>query len=107
FDRRVPPAAYATFDEWRRATQAYQATVVKHQVETLRRLKYRPAGGFCQFCFADAHPAVTWAVLDHRRVPKAAHASLVEACAPVIVVADRPAASYAPGDAISLDVHVV
>jgi beta-mannosidase len=107
FDRIVPPADYATFDEWRRATQRYQATVIKHHVETLRRLKYRPTGGFCQFSFADGHPAVTWSVLDHERVPKAGHVALKEACAPVIVVADRPAAIYAPGDALALDVHVV
>ena len=44
FDRHVPPADYATFDEWRAATQAYQATVVRRHIETLRRLKYRPDG---------------------------------------------------------------
>jgi beta-mannosidase len=107
FDRYVPPADYATFDEWRRATQQYQATVVKHHVETLRRLKYRPTGGFCQFAFADAHPSVTWSVLDHERVPKAGFDALRDACRPVIVVADRPKESYAPGEALALDVHVV
>jgi beta-mannosidase len=107
FERHVAPGECATFDEWRRATQDYQATVIKHHVETLRRLKYRPTGGFCQFCFADGHPAVTWSVLDHERVPKAGHLALKEACAPVIVVADRPAAAYAPGDPLALDVHVV
>src|SRR5439155_4940736 len=60
FDRYVPPADFRTYEEWRDATQAYQATVIKHHVETLRRLKYRPTGGFCQFAFADAHPPVTW-----------------------------------------------
>jgi beta-mannosidase len=107
FDRHVPPAAFASFDAWRDATQAYQATVVKHHVETLRRLKYRPTGGFAHFCFADAHPAVTWSVLGHDRAPKAGYHALAAACAPVIVVADRPAASYRPGDALALDVHVV
>ena len=29
---------------WRAATQAYQATVMRHHVEALRRLKYRPDG---------------------------------------------------------------
>ncbi|MBV9284891.1 MAG: hypothetical protein JO176_09760 [Acidimicrobiia bacterium] len=107
FDRYVPPADYDTFDEWRRATQEYQATVVKHHVETLRRLKYRPTGGFCQFAFADAHPSVTWSVLDHERVPKPSFAALHDACRPVIVVADRPRARYTPGEAVALDVHVV
>jgi beta-mannosidase len=107
FDRHVPPAAAATFEDWREATQAYQATLIKHHVETLRRLKYRPTGGFAHFCFADAHPAVTWSVLGHDRAPKQGYHALAAACAPVIVVADRPAPSYAPGEAIALDVHVV
>ena len=45
FDRHVPPADFATYDEWKDATRAYQARVVRYHVETLRRLKYhRPAG---------------------------------------------------------------
>jgi beta-mannosidase len=107
FDRRVPPAEHATFEAWQAATQRYQAEVVKHHVETLRRLKYRPAGGFAQFCFADAHPAVSWSVLDHQRTPKLALAALREACRPVIVVADRLPAVVRPGDPLGLDIHVV
>ncbi|HSS10828.1 MAG TPA: hypothetical protein VLL25_13145 [Acidimicrobiales bacterium] len=107
FDRYVPPADYVTFEAWRDATQAYQATVIRHHVETLRRLKYHPTGGFCQFSFADGQPAVTWSVLDHERNPKAGYEALAAACAPVIVVADRPAVSYGPGDEVALDVHVV
>lgn len=107
FERYVPPSDYKTFDDWRDATQAYQAIVLKHHIETLRRLKYRPAGGFAAFLWADAHPAVTWSVLGHDRQPKAGYDALVAACAPVIVVADRPADAYAPGGAIDLDIHVV
>ncbi len=107
FDRYVAPADYATFEEWRQATQAYQATVVKHHVETLRRLKYRPTGGFCLFALADGHPGVTWAVLDHERRPKAGYHALVDACRPVIVVAERLPATAKPGDHLALDVHVV
>lgn len=107
FDRHVPPGAYATFDDWRAATQAYQATVIKHHVETLRRLKYRPTGGFAQFCFADGHPAVTWSVLGHDRAAKAGFHALAEACRPVIVVADRPPALLTPGEPLALDVHVI
>jgi len=107
FDRYVPPDAHATFDDWRAATQAYQATVVRRQIEALRRIKYRPTGGFAQFCFADGHPAVTWSVLGHDRAPKPAFEALREACRPVIVVADRLPATVAPGDALALDVHVI
>ena len=107
FDEHVPPAEHVTFRSWQAATQAYQATLIKHHVETLRRLKYRPTGGFAQFCFADGHPAVTWSVLDHERVPKAGYEALKAACRPVVVVADRPPATVEPGEALALDVHVV
>lgn len=106
-ERRVPAAGHATFADWRAATQAYQATVVRHHVEELRRLKYRPTGGFCQFLLTDAQPAISWSVLDHDRVAKAGYEALTEACRPVIVVADRLPATVAPGDALDLDVHVV
>lgn len=107
FDQRVPPAEHASFDGWRRATQEYQATVIRRQVEALRRIKYRPTGGFAQFCFADGHPAITWSVLGHDRSPKLGYEALQAACRPVIVVADRPPAVVAPGEALALDVHVV
>jgi beta-mannosidase len=109
FDRHVPPAAFPTFETWKEATQAYQAELVKGHVEVLRRLKYRPTGGFCQFSLVDAldHPAVTWSVLDHERGPKAGHAALAAACRPVLVTVDRPPATVRPGQALALDVHVV
>ena len=105
-DRFVPRDGH-TYESWKQATQEYQATVVRHHVETLRRLKYRPTGGFAQFCFADGHPAITWSVLDHERRPKLAYHALAAACRPVIVVADRLPARVRPGDALALDVHVV
>jgi beta-mannosidase len=107
FDNLVPPASFATFEAWRDATQDYQASLIKQQVETLRRLKFRPTGGFAVFCLNDSQPAVTWSLLDHERVPKAAFAALKKACAPVLVVADWPAPSYSPGSVLSVDVHVV
>ena len=107
FDLRVPPAQYPTFEAWREATQVYQARLLQAQVEALRRLRSGPAGGFAVFCLSDAQPAISSAVLDHERKPKAAYAALRAACAPVLVVADWPAASYAPRSALVIDVHVV
>lgn len=107
FERYVPPAEHATFDGWRQATQTYQAELVRHHVEALRRLKYRPTGGFAVFLLADAHPAVSWALLGHDRAPKAAADALRAACRPVIVVADRLPADPVPGQPLELDVHVV
>lgn len=107
FDERVPPSAFDSFEEWKVATQIHQADVLRHHIETLRRLKYSPTGGFCMFAFNDAMPMVSWSVLDHRRAPKLGYTALAEACRPVIVVADRPAATVRPGERVVLDVHVV
>ncbi len=109
FDRHVPPAAFASFDAWRDATQTYQAEVLRRHIEEFRRIKYRPNGGFCLFSLADAldHPAVTWAMLGHDRSPKRAYDAVTDACRAVIVTCDRPPAAVAVGDAFRLDVHVV
>jgi beta-mannosidase len=107
FDKYVPPADHATFDAWRDATQRYQALIIDRHIRELRRIKYRPNGGFALFAFADAAPLISWAVLDHARVPKIGYEALRAACAPVIVVADRLPASVRPGDAFTVDVHVV
>jgi beta-mannosidase len=88
FRRFVPPDEYATFDDWRAATQAYQAALIQLQIEDLRRLRHRPTGGFLQFCFADGHPGVTWSVLDHDRQPKAGHEALAAACRTVLPMLD-------------------
>ena len=106
-ERHVPASAWPTFTGWRDATQRHQARVVRRTAEELRRLKYRPTGGFAQFLFADAAAGITWSVLDHERRPKPAHRALREACRPVIVVADRLPAAVAGGDPLALDVHVV
>ncbi len=106
-ERYVPAASYETFELWRNATQRYQADLLRHHIETLRRLKYRPAGGFCLFMLNDASPVISWSILDHHRVPKLAYDAVTEACRPVIVVADRLAPAVTPGDCIAVDVHVV
>jgi beta-mannosidase len=107
FDLRVPPEQFATFDEWRHATQVYQAELLRHHIELIRRLKYHPAGGFALFSFNDPGPVVSFSVLDHERVPKIAYDVVKRACMPVVVLADRPPDFVAPGDDLSLDVHAV
>ena len=107
FEQHVPPHRYPTFESWRDATQQYQAELLRHHIESLRRLKYRPTGGFCFLTLNDAQPSVSWSVLDHERHPKAAYGAIIEACRPVIVVAERPPAEVVAGDTVALDVHVV
>ena len=107
FERYVPPEAFGTFEEWAAATRRYQADLVRFHVETLRRLKYSPTGGFAVFAFADATPGITWSLLSADRVPKDAYGALRAVCAPVIATADRLPDHVHPGEPIEVQVHVV
>ncbi len=80
---------------------------MRFAIETLRRLKYRPTGGFAQFTFADSAPGVTFSLLDADRRPKEAFDALVAACRPVIVVADRLPGHLHGDEALAIDVHAV
>ncbi|MFK7918705.1 MAG: glycoside hydrolase family 2 protein [Ilumatobacter sp.] len=102
-----PPDASADFDTWRKVTQHYQSHVLKVQIETLRRLKYRPTGGFCFSALADPSPNVSGSVLDHERSEKDAYSTVRDACRPVIVVSDLPPDWINPGDLLALDLHLV
>ena len=109
FERTTPAHDYLSFEAWKAATQAYQSTLLRRQIEEIRRIKYRPNGGFAFFSLADPidHPAVSWSVLGHDRQPKSAFEAVQEACRPVIVTMDRPPEVVAVGDALIFDVHAV
>ena len=106
-ESQFPPSDFATFDDWRSTLQEYQSYVLRVQVETLRRLKYRPTGGFCFSSLADPAPNVSASILDHERTPKDAYVTVQAACAAVIIVADLPPDWVNPGDTLHLDVHIV
>ena len=105
--RQVPPDRHRTLAGWAAEAQAHQAEVVATLVETLRRLKYRPTGGFAAFALADPVPGVTAALLDHERRPKPAWDAFVAACAPVVAVLDQLPPVVHPGTRAHLDLHVV
>lgn len=103
----VPPQRFATYEEWRLATQMYQAELIKHHVERLRTLKYRPTGGFNVQSLNESMPMISYGVLDHQRVPKLSYTALAEACRPVIVVATPLPPVLVEGSALHLEIHVV
>jgi beta-mannosidase len=106
-DRHIPIRAFERFEDWAAATRQHQADVVRFTVETLRRLKYRPTGGFALFSFADSLPGITFSVLSSDRVPKDAYLALRDVCAPVVVVADRLPDHVHPDEPLAVQVHVV
>lgn len=103
----TPRADHVSFDSWRDATQQYQAELLRHHIESLRRLKYRPTGGFCIDRWNDPGPTVSTSVIDHAHRAKAALRHVIDACRPVIVVAERLPDRLAVGSAVTLEVHVV
>ena len=107
FERLFPPSDFSSFEEWSDTTQQYQAHVLKVQIEALRRLKYRPTGGFCFSSLNDAAPAISSSILDADRVPKLACDAVQAACAPVLVTTDPLPGAVSPGERLDLDVHVV
>ena len=110
---RFVTAFGASSDPLDPASAAAQAEVVKITVETLRRLMYKPTGGFCLHALADIGPAdgtgsaPGLGVLDHRRRPKPAWDALVGACRDLIVVSDPLPNPVRLGDRLDLAVHVV
>jgi beta-mannosidase len=105
--RRIPPDDHPDPAGWRAATRAAQADLLRTQIEILRRVKYRPTGGFTFSQLADGRPDVGAGVLDLDRAPKPAHAAVAAACAPLIATATPLAAELRPGEAVDLDIHVV
>ncbi len=70
-------------DSWIRASQDYQAKVIRFAADRLRLQKYNPVSGIFQFQFVDPWPSVGWGVLDHLRRPKAGFAAMTMAYGPV------------------------
>lgn len=105
--RRFPPAEFATFEGWAAATRHYQARLLARQIVTLRRLKYRPVGGFCFSWLADPGPLVSPSVLDDRRVPKPAFDAVRDACAPVLATGEPLGDFVTVGDHLSVPIHVI
>ena len=105
--RRFPPADRSGPAEWAADTLRHQDRLLRVQIEALRRRKYRPTGGFTLDRLLDGAPAVSGALVDHRRAHKPAYATVADACAPTIVIADPPLESIAPRSTVLVQVMVV
>ena len=107
FENYQPRRAYSDGQTWARATQMYQADLIRSQIDTMRRLKYRPAGGFCLTSLFDAEPSGGFGILDHDRNPKPSYEAVVDACRPVVVIADQLPGTTSSGKELSIAVHAV
>jgi beta-mannosidase len=82
------PSQYASLAEYVKESQAYQAFYARYTIDQWRRRKFQPVGGYAHYLFTDGWPAITWAVLDYYRLPKAAYRALAQASSPAHVCID-------------------
>jgi beta-mannosidase len=106
-DDQVPPARFTDENGWRQAMDEHQADVARRWIEHLRRVRYRPTGGFCLRAWNDHSATSSWGVHDHTGHARPVLAAVIESCAPVVVIGDRLPLSLAPGARLRLGVHVV
>lgn len=104
---RLPPDAFDSAADWHRATHNYQSLLIRTHLETLRRLKYRPTGGFVVAHLADLRDVLSPALIDHTGAHKLAFATMRSVVAPVLVTLDPwPGCAHA-GDHLDLAVHLI
>ena len=106
-DDQVPPTRFSDATSWCRAMDAHQADVARRWIEHLRRLRYRPTGGFCLWAWNDHVSTSSWGVVDHLGRPRPVLEAVRETSRPVIVVGDRLPVSLRPGSQMRMGVHVV
>jgi beta-mannosidase len=103
----VPWRAAGSLAEVIELTQEYQVLINRFYIDRLRFHKYRPTGGIVPFLFVDAHPAVTWSVIDYWRVPKRSYYALQQAFRPqyaFCLIEPRP---HTVGEAVELPIYAV
>ena len=103
----APPERTSDGPAWAETTRQAQADVLRTTIETLRKVKYRPTGGFCVFYLADPGPAGGFGVFDSDRRAKPALRALTDACRPVIVVGEPLPTSVGVGKVYEIAIHVV
>ena len=79
-----PPSAHPSRDAYVRASQEYQAHLLRFAIDRFRRQKFAHCGGVLLFQLVDSFPAITAAIIDQARRPKRGYRVVADAFAPVI-----------------------
>jgi len=73
------PSGHQTLDDYSRASQAYQAKLIRYTAEHLRTRKFESCWGAFVYHLVDPFPGIGFGVLDGTRRPKVALEALTEA----------------------------
>jgi beta-mannosidase len=94
-------------DEFIEASQRAQAHALQIAIEHYRRAKARGNGGVLIWQLNEPWPAISWALIDYYRRPKAAYAVVRRLMNPVLVSLEYPLRRYRAGDELSIVIWVV
>jgi beta-mannosidase len=89
------------------ASQRAQACALQIAVEHYRRAKARGGGGVLIWQLNEPWPAISWALVDFYRRPKAAYAVVKRLMSPVLVSLEYPLRRYAAGDELDIAIWLV
>lgn len=102
---------FPTDEQWHlfraQSADAAAALALRRDIETLRRIKYTPSGGFCFPGLRDDSLLTSGGALDASDVAQPSFYALVDACRPVIVVGAGLPATVSAGQCVSFAIHVV
>ena len=85
-----PPSTHPSRDACVRASQEYQAHLLRFAIDRFRRQKFAHCGGVLLFQLVDSFPAITASIVDHARRPKRAYRAVAEAFTPLLLTIDLP-----------------
>jgi beta-mannosidase len=85
-----PPSTHPSRDACVRASQEYQAHLLRFAIDRFRRQKFAHCGGVLLFQLVDNFPAISSAIVDHARRPKRAYRAVADAFAPLFLTIDLP-----------------
>ena len=85
-----PPSAHPSRDAYVRASQEYQAHLLRFAIDRFRRQKFAHCGGVLISQLVDNFPAITSAIVDHARRPKRAYRAVADAFTPLFLSVDLP-----------------
>jgi beta-mannosidase len=86
-----------TLEEFIDAYQAYEALVVKEQIEYLRRRKYRPIASMYHYYWSDPCPIMGSGLLDYYRRPYRVYDAMKSVYSRVLISLERNADPYIIG----------
>ena len=82
------PSDYESLEDYIRASQEYQALLLKTAISRYRILKFNVTAGLAAFMFRDCFPAATFSVVDYFGIPKLAYYTLAEEYRPLKVIVE-------------------